>query len=95
MMPPSKMIFLIAIHLINTYDDFTTTGSEGKYDVQNVMTHEFGHWLKLLDLSSWFAPSNCEAWNESTMCGHIPPDETRKRTLEEDDKAGIKALYGT
>lgn len=66
------------------------------YDVQNVITHEFGHWLYLDDLSSWYGPSWCDIWTwESTMCGIIYTDETTKRSLEGDDKEGIKAIYGT
>ncbi len=80
----------------NTSNNFTTDGELGKYDVQNVMTHEFGHWLKLEDLTGWGAPSWCEIWEfESTMCDHIEPNETRKRSLENDDKEGIKSIYGT
>lgn len=79
---------------LNTYYGFTTVGAAGSYDVQNIMTHEFGHWLKLLDLSSVWGPSFCTLAMESTMCGTTVPGETRKRTLEGDDKAGIKNIYG-
>ena len=78
----------------NTYYSFTTVGANGMYDVQNTMTHEFGHWLKLLDLSSGFPPSWCGWEIESTMCGTLWTGETRKRSLEGDDKDGIKAKYG-
>jgi hypothetical protein len=79
----------------NTSNSFTTIGSAGMYDVQNVMTHEFGHWLKLNDLSSGWSPSWCgiSSW-EATMCSVIYPNETNKRSLEGDDKAGIKFIHG-
>lgn len=79
----------------NTYYSFTTTGATGMYDVQSTMTHEFGHWLKLSDLSSIITPSWCGWSFESTMCGIIYTSETRKRSLETDDKDGIKSIYGT
>ncbi len=81
---------------LNIYYGFTTIGAANKYDVQNVITHEFGHWLRLLDLYSGSGPSFCGTSFESTMCGIISSTgETRKRTLENDDKAGMIAIYGT
>src|SRR5690606_26423626 len=79
---------------LNTYYGFTTVGTAGSYDVQNIMTHEFGHWLKLNDLTSGFSPSWCSFSFESTMCGVAYPNETQKRSLEGDDKDGIKFIYG-
>jgi hypothetical protein len=78
----------------NTYYNFTTVGAPNSYDVQNTMTHEFGHWLKLLDIFITGSPSYCESSGESTMCGYTSFNETRKRSLETDDKNGIKAIYG-
>lgn len=79
---------------LNTYYGFTTVGASGSYDVQNIVTHEFGHWLKLSDLSSVLSPSWCSFSFESTMCGSTSVNETRKRSLETDDKDGIKFIYG-
>lgn len=79
----------------NTYYNFTTTGAAGKYDVQDVMTHEFGHWLNLIDLSSSGYPSFCGFSMEDTLCDSIGPEETRKRSLSTDDKNGIISIYGT
>ncbi len=78
----------------NIYYGLTTVGASGSYDVQNVMTHEFGHWLKLLDVSSSLSPTWCGFSFESTMCNVTTPNETRKRSLEGDDKNGIKFIYG-
>lgn len=79
----------------NTYYSFTTTGAAGKYDVQNTMTHEFGHWLMLDDLTSDGSPSYCSSSAMSTMCGRSYPGNTYQRSLRTDDKNGIKAIYGT
>ncbi|MEM3825903.1 MAG: hypothetical protein QXG27_07200, partial [Candidatus Bathyarchaeia archaeon] len=35
---------------MNTYFKWSLTGEAGKMDVQNIMTHEFGHWCGLDDL---------------------------------------------
>lgn len=69
---------------------FSTTGNSCCFDVENTSAHEFGHWLKLNHSTSWCGWS----W-EATMCSSAPRGETRKRSLEGDDKDGIKAIYGT
>ncbi len=80
---------------LNTYYGFTTTGAAGKYDVQDIMTHEFGHFLMLLDLSYAGSPSYCSSSAMSTMCGYSYPGMTYRRSLRTDDKDGIKSIYGT
>lgn len=77
----------------NTYYSFTTTGATGKYDVQNTMTHEFGHWLMLDDLTSSGSPSYCSSSAMSTMCGRSYTGNTYQRSLRSDDKNGIKDIY--
>ncbi len=59
----------------------------GYLDVQNTATHEFGHWLMLLDLYG-------TADSEKTMFGFGGPGETKARTLEPDDIDGIRYIYG-
>jgi hypothetical protein len=54
-----------------------------KYDVWNVMAHEFGHWLELLDVED----------TNTTMYSEIKQGEIRKRSLHPDDKEGIKDIY--
>lgn len=80
---------------LNTYYGFTTVGTAGYFDVQNIITHELGHWLHLVDLTSPGYPSFCGTAAESTVCSGTYAGETRKRSLETDDKNGIKAIYGT
>jgi hypothetical protein len=70
----------------NSYYSWSTSGEAGKYDVKNVATHEFGHWLMLNDLYGG-------GDTEKTMYGYVSTGETKKRTLETDDINGINAIY--
>ena len=70
----------------NTNYPWGTTGSASVYDIQNIGTHEHGHSLCLKDLYS-------SADSEKTMYGHCSAGETKKRTLDNDDIAGIAYLY--
>ena len=56
------------------------------YDVQSIVTHEFGHWLSLLDLYTGGAQNQ-------TMFGSADSGETRKRTLALGDIAGLQRAY--
>jgi MYXO-CTERM domain-containing protein len=56
----------------------------GAYDVQNVITHEAGH---LLGLDHEAGERESTMYPSSGMC------ETKKRTLEDDDRSGVQALY--
>lgn len=56
-------------------------------DLQNIATHEIGHVAGLGDLYNTSAL-------EQTMYGYSTQGETKKRTLNTGDIAGIKALYG-
>lgn len=71
---------------LNTYYLWSTSGSSCCRDVQNVITHEFGHWLFLYDL---YAGSDAEL----TMYAAIPNGETKKRSLHQDDINSIRAMY--
>lgn len=80
----------------NTYWGLTTVGVAGSYDVQSTMTHEFGHWLKLDHVTSSSSPSYCGTTSLATMCKNFYSlGDTYFRTLNTDDKNGIKAIYGT
>ena len=73
--------------IFNTDYTWSTTGEAGKYDIQNVATHELGHTLLLTDLYG-------EADKEKTMYGDADKGETKKRLLHPDDILGILYLYG-
>jgi hypothetical protein len=57
-----------------------------KYDLQNIATHEFGHWLVLGDLYSLRD-------SELTMYGYGALGETKKTTLGRGDITGINKIY--
>jgi hypothetical protein len=68
------------------WDTNNSSPSPTAYNVQNVMTHEFGHWLYLDDINE-------------TNCTHVTMDwsaalgEIIKITLEIEDKTGINWQY--
>ena len=70
----------------NTYYAWSTTGTTGTFDVQNVGSHEHGHSLCLIDLYD-------SADSEKTMYGYVSYGETGKRSLHQDDIDGIAYLY--
>lgn len=72
---------------MNTLYGWSLSGEAGKFDVQNIMTHEFGHWAGLNDLYS-----NADYW--LTMYGYAGYGETYKQTLGLGDVLGLEAWYG-
>jgi Matrixin len=77
--------FEIVFNTQYTWGDATVTPS--LMDVQNIATHEIGHGFGLADLYD-------TQWSEQTMYGYGSAGETKKRTLESGDIAGIQKLYG-
>lgn len=71
----------------STHWPWATNGASDAYDVQGIAAHESGHWLMLNDLYS----GGC---SEATMYGYASLGETKKRTLDGGDIAGIQAIYG-
>ena len=67
-------------------DPDTVTGNTNAYDVQNIVTHEAGHWLMLGDMYNKPA-------GEQTMYGRSTTGELKKRSLESGDEAGILEIY--
>ncbi|MEM3045644.1 MAG: hypothetical protein QW057_01010 [Candidatus Bathyarchaeia archaeon] len=72
---------------MNTYYQWSLSGEARKFDVQNIMTHEFGHWAGLADLYE-----DRDYW--LTMYGYAGYGETYKRTLGLGDIKGLEAVYG-
>jgi hypothetical protein len=73
--------------LFDTDYAWSTSGEPDKMDLQNIATHEFGHWLVLDDL--YMKPAR-----RQTMYGYSGYGETIKITLENGDIAGIEEIYG-
>jgi hypothetical protein len=69
-----------------TGDPDTQTGILGYFDVQDIMTHEAGHWLMLLDLYQ-------KAASAQTMYGYGSTGELKARSLESGDLAGLRKIY--
>src|SRR3954469_25752139 len=67
---------------------WSTGGEANMAGVQNILTHEFGRWMRLLDI---YSPSTC---GEVTMWGSAAYGETKKRTLDQADIDGFRTLYG-
>lgn len=65
---------------------FTTTGEAGKNDVQNIVTHEVGHFL---GLGHEVTPTDSDA----VMFANAIPNETKKRVLKNSDLEGIRNAY--
>jgi predicted Zn-dependent protease len=83
--PPSGQ-FTDIDTVFNTYYPWSTSGGANALDVQNIATHELGHWLVLWDLTG-------DSNKEKTMYYQTDYGETKKRTLETDDLNGINYIY--
>lgn len=70
---------------VNTYHPWATNGDANSYDFESMVAHELGHGLRL----------NHSTYTETTMYYTMSRGETKKRSLETDDKNGIKYIYGT
>ncbi len=65
---------------------WSASGEAGKMDIQDIATHETGHFLGLGDLYG-------SGDTAKTMYGYSGSGETSKRSLHSDDIAGVNALY--
>ncbi|HLM84486.1 MAG TPA: matrixin family metalloprotease [Candidatus Bathyarchaeia archaeon] len=61
-------------------------GISGKYDVQDILTHELGHWVGLNDHYT-------SAYANNTMYGYGSTQEVKKDTLTTGDTAGVNKIY--
>ncbi len=83
----NKTIIESDIEFNNVYINWDTKGFPTKMDIQTVATHEFGHWLRLLDLYG-------SADADKVMSGFVSNGEI-KRSLSIYDTNGIKQIYGS
>ena len=65
---------------------WSDSGAPGLMDFESIATHELGHSVGLADLDT-------EECAEQTMYGYASYGETKKRTLEAGDIAGVQELY--
>jgi hypothetical protein len=72
--------------IFNERYTFSTNLAPNTYDVQNLATHEAGHFLALENLYG-------AADSEQTMWWDVAFQETKKRTLEWGDRAGVRYIY--
>ena len=68
-----------------TFDDGPNSVSWGRMDIQGIATHEYGHSLGLGHSSS----------SSATMYAYASGTATAQRSIENDDKNGVRAIYGT
>ncbi len=73
------------IEINHAYNEITTTDDPKlvKYDLQSILTHEFGHFLGLDHTKD----------SAATMNASYDPGTTDLRTLEDDDLGGVCAIY--
>ncbi len=78
--------------MVLNFDDFDWStddaGTAGEMDVQNIVTHELGHFFVLDDLSS---PKT----SDLTMYGFSDTGEIKSRTLGLGDELGVTKLYAS
>lgn len=73
--------------VFNTFFTWGIKSGGSTFDVQDIGTHEFGHWTGSNDIYD----SQC---TPMTMYGYAWYGELYKRTLEQGDISGVEVAYG-
>ena len=76
--------------VLNPYQQFSTDGTFGTYDLQAALTHEIGHLLGL----DHAAIRSAAMYSQQAKNGTFSLPAVTARSLAEDDRAGVRALYG-
>ena len=72
--------------VLDSIEDWSTTGAPGKFDVESVLAHEIGHVAGLEHVTGTVNAL-------LTMYPSTAPGETHKRTLAKGDVLGLDVLY--
>jgi hypothetical protein len=80
----NKVIDGFDIEFNDNYVDWRTSGISGKYDVESVALHDFGHAIDIHDLYN--------SVNQYETMYYAPPTGAH-RTLGDGDKAGVQWIY--
>lgn len=90
-LPPGVIVFM-SLTMDNSENWYVGTGvpPSNSTDVRSIATHEFGHGLGLAHTGGIYCPGNT---NNATMCLGYPLGSYWARTLEGDDRNGLRYLY--